>query len=542
MNLTRRSVLGWGTMVAGSLGFAGLASRRAEAQEFGSLVPDPNGVLDLPEGFSYTVLQRAGATMTDGRTVRGAFDGMAAFPGQDGQIILMRNHELGLNGGVSRLVLAPGTLELLSSNDVLTGTSGNCAGGPSPWGWLSCEEVAVLGGVWVCPTSASVMLEGDNRRRIDDYGSFKHEAVCIDPATLAAYLTEDDGDSHLYRMVPTHAAADPYTGQLQAMKAVGANDFSTPDMTMGQSIQVEWVKVNPATARASAKAARAAVVRRGEGIWWFDGEIYFTATTNGQVFKLVPSAAGGTLTLVADSLRGPDNITVAPWGDLFVAEDTSGDNYIKVVDAQGNVGQFARNAVAQSAEIAGVCFSPDGTVLFANLQKSGHTLAIRGPFPVVNPEPPPGSGGTNGTGGTAGADASGGSVNAGGNGASAGTGTPTTGGAPGSAGQAPTTRGAPGSAGQVPTTGGAPATGSEAALPATGGAEATLPGPSGGGPAAKGLAVAATEDAGCGCVMGGELGAVGGSATTAAVLATAVVRRLLKDNDDVRTDDGDAAE
>ena len=43
-------------------------------------------------------------------------------------------------GGVTRVVLDPETLEVISSNLVLAGTIRNCAGGMSPWGWLSCEE------------------------------------------------------------------------------------------------------------------------------------------------------------------------------------------------------------------------------------------------------------------------------------------------------------------------------------------------------------------------------------------------------------------
>ncbi len=51
------------------------------------------------------------------------------------------------------------TFDRISSNLVLTGTTRNCAGGVSPWGWLSCEETfnATHGYVFVCPTDASTV-------------------------------------------------------------------------------------------------------------------------------------------------------------------------------------------------------------------------------------------------------------------------------------------------------------------------------------------------------------------------------------------------
>ena len=75
----------------------------------------------------------------------------------------------------------------------------------------------------------------------------------------------------------------------------------------------------------------------------------------------------------------PDNVTLTPWGDLLVCEDNSRDNHLHIVTRQGNVLPFARNAGSLS-EFAGVCFSPDGKVLFVNLQTDGLTLAIEGPF------------------------------------------------------------------------------------------------------------------------------------------------------------------
>ena len=57
---------------------------------FGPLSRDPNGVLDLPQGFSYQLLSIVGQRMDDGLLVPGAVDGMEAFPGPGGQVILVR--------------------------------------------------------------------------------------------------------------------------------------------------------------------------------------------------------------------------------------------------------------------------------------------------------------------------------------------------------------------------------------------------------------------------------------------------------------------
>mgnify|MGYP003577712147 CR=1 FL=1 len=61
---------------------------------FGPLVPDPAGVLDLPQGFSYRVLSSLGDRMDDGGTVPDHADGMGCFDLGGGKLALVRNHEL----------------------------------------------------------------------------------------------------------------------------------------------------------------------------------------------------------------------------------------------------------------------------------------------------------------------------------------------------------------------------------------------------------------------------------------------------------------
>ena len=80
-------------------------------------------------------------------------------------------------------------------------------------------------------------------------------------------------------------------------------------------------------------------------------------------------------------MDSPDNIVLSSTGHVFVAEDGSAPNLIRVLDHNGVVTPFAQNVLdGGDSEFAGVCFSPDGRWLFVNLQKAGLTLAITGPF------------------------------------------------------------------------------------------------------------------------------------------------------------------
>ncbi|MCH9681932.1 MAG: PhoX family protein [Deltaproteobacteria bacterium] len=411
-------------LVSSSLTAAGLAvplaslwSRQARARDYGDLVPDIDGILDLPAGFSYTVLEERSDPMDDGYVVPGRPDGMACFEGPDDTWILMRNHEVSAGdfsngaygvgqappeaydanayGGVTRVVIDATTLTRVSSNLVLTGTIRNCAGGPSPWGWLSCEENVSgdHGYVFACPIDAATVVNPD---RIDGYGRYNHEAAAVDPATSICYLTEDRGDSAVYRFVPDDPA-DPFTGTLQALRVMGQDGLDTSTgLSVGDTLAIDWVDITDPTpvndtVRDEAQAAGAATFSRGEGIWFHDGEVFIACTNGGpaglgQIFRLVDGPRSGGIELIAQSedsdvLDFPDNIAVAPWGQVFIAEDGDGDNYIRAITDTGDVVSFARNALSDS-ELAGVCFSPDGQALFVNIQGDGLTLMVTGPFPT----------------------------------------------------------------------------------------------------------------------------------------------------------------
>jgi secreted PhoX family phosphatase len=143
--------------------------------------------------------------------------------------------------------------------------------------------------------------------------------------------------------------------------------------------------------RRTALGLGAASINRGEGIWCENGRIYFTATAGGeagvgQVFALQPAGDGGELVLVAesdgvDTLDGPDCITVAPWGDLIVSEDSvtgRSVNHVLGITPEGDNYHLARTLLG---EISGLCFAPGGRALFLNIFNAGLTLVITGPFP-----------------------------------------------------------------------------------------------------------------------------------------------------------------
>jgi len=421
------------------MGFA----REAKAENpWGGLEADPSGHFRVPPGFTVTVLQTQGEVMTDGYVVPERADGMAAFPGEnENEIILMRNHENDTvesqgalaggaqpaeaydptsYGGVTRLVVNTETMEVVSSNLVLQGTRRNCAGGPSPWGWLTCEENVANtspnhGYVFLCPTDATTVQPF---QRIDGYGRYNHEAVAIDPSNNYAYLTEDRADSAFYRFVPD-AMNEPFVGTLQALRVVGMDGLQTTTLSTGDIVDIEWVDIDDPTPlndnlRVGAHDQGAAFFIRGEGCWFHEGQVYFCCTnggpiSRGQIFRLVDGPDGGTLEVVAqsedeDELDMPDNITVHPTtGELYMAEDGDGEQFIRYINAEGRVCDFAENILPTSigaiSELAGVCFTPDGKHMFVNIQQQGITLAISGPF---DPTGGDGDGDGDETGGSAG--------------------------------------------------------------------------------------------------------------------------------------------
>jgi secreted PhoX family phosphatase len=415
MTIQRRTVLKAAAGVAVVASPLAFLLRRDARADGGPLVPDPARVLDLAPGLRYSIIDRTFDPMSDGLKVPGRPDGMACFPGPNSTLILMRNHELERSqydsgydvapaeafdklatGGVTRLVLRQKTLERVSSNRVLAGTIRNCGGGASPWGWLSCEESTEPGHGYVfrCPIDAARIAPAE---RIVGYGRFNHEAACVDPKTLTAYLTEDRSNGCLYRYRPLDPKRPFTSGKLQALRVQGIARFDTSqDLDHGTKLKVDWVDVanpNPKddTVREQAAAAGAARFWRGEGIVMADGAAYVCCTSGGredcgQIFKLSLNTGDGVdrLELFAESpgpslLDMPDNICMSPWGDLLVAEDGSGEQFVRGITPGGRAYDLARNAKS-SGEFAGLCVAPDGNSLFVNMQLDGLTVAITGPL------------------------------------------------------------------------------------------------------------------------------------------------------------------
>ncbi|MFW5660778.1 MAG: alkaline phosphatase PhoX, partial [Oceanicaulis sp.] len=238
MTMNRRRFLSRAAAV--STAFASLpiltaGARRAdgyvnEVEGYGALVPDPAGLFDLPEGFDYVAFSDTGEDMDDGLLVPGDHDGMAAFPGPDGLVVLVRNHELkahetGLSafgpnaerlgridasrlydvtpqglphlGGTTTVHVDPVSRRVVRQFMSIAGTENNCAGGPTPWAsWITCEETLTRAGeagtkahgyAFEVPSAATGLVDPVP---LLSMGRFKREACAIDPRTSIVYQTE----------------------------------------------------------------------------------------------------------------------------------------------------------------------------------------------------------------------------------------------------------------------------------------------------------------------------------------------------------------
>ncbi|MGD2134400.1 MAG: DUF839 domain-containing protein [Maricaulaceae bacterium] len=378
MTFSRRSFLhsaAWLALAAPA--FQTIAARAGAQETSGSpLQPDPEGWLDLPEGFSYRILSRAGDVMSDGLIEPRSHDGMAAFPveGDSDRCIIVRNHEMGLAGqsgnafgedlalaaGVDPALiydtspeghpLSGGTTTLLvnlrtgmveRSHLSLAGTARNCAGGPTPWGsWLTCEETKELPGpnvtkphgyVFEVPAAEEGLVQP---RPLLAMGRFNHEAAAVDPATGVVYMTEDEGDSLFYRFIPNTPGDLAAGGRLQALAvrsqpSMDARNWSEDDggieahhVAVGASLEVDWIDLEDTDSpnndlRWRGFEAGAARFARGEGMAYaaegLSGAVYFACTSGG------PARAGQIWRYVPSAYEGDGAEVEAPGRlELFV--------------------------------------------------------------------------------------------------------------------------------------------------------------------------------------------------------------------------------
>jgi secreted PhoX family phosphatase len=446
MSLSRRSFL----LTTGAAFATPLAALRARLEAgaaapaelgYGPLRPVADAttgmpLLELPEGFRYMTFGWTGDPMDDGRRTPPLHDGMAAFAGDNGRVVLVRNHEIGpgvafdaptydskAGGGTTTTVFDPAAEKVISTRGSLSGTVRNCAGGPTPWGsWLTCEE-SVLGPNEPknpLPMQHGYVFEVPHNRDSDAkpikaMGCFIHEAVAIDPQTGIVYQTQDRTQAGLYRYIPKTRNKLAEGGRLQMLAVDGRRAFDTSrGQRAGATYDIRWVDIaEPDRPHSSSSASGygmgvlqqgldrgGAIFARLEGATFGGGRLYITATDGGeakmgQVWEIDPER--GRLRLLFESpsaptLNMPDNLTLSPRGGLVLCEDGTMTPCVHGLTRDGRIFRFARNNIKiaeprngltgdfSQREFAGATYSPDGKWLFFNAQTPGITFAVTGPW------------------------------------------------------------------------------------------------------------------------------------------------------------------
>jgi hypothetical protein len=417
-------------LAAGVMAVALSATFVAVARPSDGVVTDPNQVINLRAGYSYTVLSTScedSVTSTESGAsfpMPEDFDANVLFnAGTDRW--LLSNHELteprpgdfqgdagkcavpeqtpgdedsNGTGSVSRLVLAKDGTTVLRRELIATGLHNLCAGAITPWKtYLTNEEFPFLadpelrsGWVWEIDPATGAQT------RLTGMGRFSHEQEAR--VGNAWYLTDDRGNfQYHYKFVPERQR-DLTTGKLYGLlfdratntgRWIGPLDPFAPEADMA-------ARVGPPTAANSFSKAEGMVeADSGNAVVFSESG---AGSDPGRVWKLSDlshEVVTGEVLVEGDFARlaRPDNLRYSKAGDLFIMEDhSSGDfaqpgtgnmNEIWVLPRRevgaGNLELFA--TLPNKTEPTGPWFSPDNKLLYLSVQADpplrSRVIAIR---------------------------------------------------------------------------------------------------------------------------------------------------------------------
>jgi secreted PhoX family phosphatase len=399
-------------------------------------VPDAAGLLDLPAGYSYSVLM-TGCADQERSTESGLNfatpedpDGKALFKGPDSKLWLLVQHELtqprtddfqgdagkchvdeqtpGDNdsngwGSISRLTLAKNGTTVLNREIITTGLHNLCAAAVTPWRtYLTNEEFPFLadpqltsGWVWEIDPATG------KQTRLDGMGRFSHEQEAF--AHGGVYLTDDRGDARfIYKFVPDRKR-DLTAGKLYGLsfnRATGIGTWLGPLNPLNPDSDMRTrFSQNPSISgftKAEGIVGTHADGRGGQAVYFAESG---AGADPGRVWRLDhlsnKGSVRGRVVVEGDFARlgRPDNLRFSKGGDLFIMEDHSGTDFAR--GNTGNVNQIwvlpkhkegSSNLVlfGQTAdEPTGPWFSDNGKLLYLSVQadspRVSHVIAIRAP-------------------------------------------------------------------------------------------------------------------------------------------------------------------
>ena len=409
MRLPRRLVL---PIVAALAAFTGTATAQT-----GPPQTDPNGIINLPAGYSYSVIAEACLDPVQS-TESGAtfpmpddFDANVLFQAPGNVTWLLSNHELTQPrsgdfqgdagkchvdeqtpgdddsdgwGSVSRLVLAKDGTTVVRRDLITTGLHNLCAGAQTPWKtFLTNEEFPFIadpgltsGWVWEIDPATGAQT------RATGMGRFSHEQEAR-AANGTWYLTDDRGNyQYLYKFVPD-SQRDLVNGELFGLvfdRATNTGTWVGPLDPFAPEADMIARVGPPGPTNSFSKAEGIVAADTGDSVVFSESA---SGPDPGRVFQLTDLThrviTGHTL-VEGDFARmsRPDNLRYNDAGDLFIMEDngsalgnplTGGVNQIWVLPRhQEGAANLIHFATLPDGEPTGPWFSFDNELLYLSIQ------------------------------------------------------------------------------------------------------------------------------------------------------------------------------